>query len=393
MYQTFDRWDALAADPVIGNRDTVPLSNAQSDSTMSLPIRPVGRDTIAAACLLRATACLRTKIRCGGGDEVYEWERWLRHMIYVENQKLAGAQGDELQQSWQGKDFLAKEIEPASLALDKFRNCQWEEFNFFSKKMTKQKKSTILSQLNFLRDLIGAAASAKEAEIIVLEWLIRAEKHANNNENKLLNQDFDDFLPLIEKWALWMALARPSPMQRHARVFALLDMMESNRSDGVTDSSSDDDLATLKESMNEYKFGTSAGGKRVAAAILSRMNSFLMITDGKTPSYDEERAVSFILPEKITKGSGWETWSEEQHEECVNCLGNLALTSKSDTNGKRKRTTDLTWEAKVKAFKKEKWPMTNSLADSDMWDIQALHKNQENTASLFEQIWMTEIRK
>jgi hypothetical protein len=387
MYQTFDRWDALAAEPAIGANIDIPPS--EDDLSSSQPIIPVGRDTIAAACLLRASASLRTKIRSGGGDEVYEWERWLRQVLWIENQKLAkvqGTNGESTLQSWQGKDFLAKEIEPASIALHKFRTGQWDEFDFLEtkgKKLAKEKRNIIISQLNFLKDIIGAASSAKEAEILVLELLLRIQQSAANNDSKMLSRNLD-FLPLIERCSLWMALARPSPMQRHARVFELLDVIEGNDSE-----LSQDDLSILKDCMNEYKFGASASGKRLAAAILGRINSHLMIKDGNDTSNDQEKTVDLILPESMPKESEWErAWSEEQHEEWVHSLGNLALTSKSSTKGGKRTKGDLSsWEAKTKVYKKETWPLTRAVADSDSWNVKAVSERQNLFQSLMELVW------
>jgi len=79
-----------------------------------------------------------------------------------------------------------------------------------------------------------------------------------------------------------MALTRPSPMKRHARVFALLDAMDdvdAVGSLGLEMSSPGDDGngtigSLLRERMDKYEFGTTAGGKRLAAAILKRMNAW-----------------------------------------------------------------------------------------------------------------------
>ena len=78
-----------------------------------------------------------------------------------------------------------------------------------------------MAQLNFLRDITMGVTSAKEAEIAVLELLLRAED--DDISSGMLSRYLDELLPLIETWTLWMALTKPSPMQRHARVFALLD--------------------------------------------------------------------------------------------------------------------------------------------------------------------------
>eukprot|EP00957_Ditylum_brightwellii_P143188 10910311-Ditylum_brightwellii.AAC.1 len=89
MYKTFDRWDELAAISDIDNRS-------------------VGRQTISDACLLRATAELRSKVR--KRDEIYALERWLRTY-------LLGKDGE----GQEGNAFFKKKIEPASLKLGQYR--------------------------------------------------------------------------------------------------------------------------------------------------------------------------------------------------------------------------------------------------------------------------------
>lgn len=376
MYQLFDDWDRLSAEP---------LQLSAEDSSSSEYTSSVGRETIAAACVLRASAILRTKIRSGGGDEVYEWERWLRHVLWVRNQQLAdmnGTNSESTPHSWQGKDFFAECIQPASVALFKFRMRQWEEFSFLGK--NKKERNTIISQLNFLKDIIGAATSVKEAEILVLELLLRAEEAAMKNDKKLLSWLLE-FLPSVEKISLWMALTRPSPMQRHNRVFELLDAIDG---DSRQDTEADD-IALLRKSLTEYNFGASASGRRLAAAILCRINSHLMVKDGAHVSYNKERMVDLILPEQIPKGSEWEqAWAEEEHESWVHSLGNLALLSQTK-KGKRKKGIDPTsWETKMQEFKKEAWPLTRALAESVAWNVEAVGENQKLALSLVEEIWM-----
>jgi hypothetical protein len=393
MYQTFDRWDSLAAEPSIVAIGENSLQSSEQTVT------PVGRDIMAAACLLRSSAALRTKIRSGGGDEVYEWERWLRHALWLQNQKLAEGQptkeGGSMQTSWQGKDFFSKEIEPASLALYRFRTGQWDEFNFLEAKSKKgdDRNARVRVNLNFLKDVIASAGSAKEAEILVLELLLRAEEHAAAGDDALLSRYLDEFLPLIERWSLWMALSRPSPMQRHARVFALLDAMEDVHSVGSFEHSSGyDDMETLKECMNNYKFGATGSGKRLASAILKRMNAHFMIKDGTEVPHDQESTVDAILPEKIPKGSDWDQqWTEEQHEEWIHCLGNLALISKNinrgGKRGGRKDFDSTSWEAKLNVYKKETWPLTHELSDLRVWGVDAVSDRQKHLLSLLELIW------
>ena len=410
MYQTFDRWDALAAEPRIDS-DPSPGSSMEETDTSSgetTTIQSVGRDMISAACLLRASAALRAKIRSRGGDEVFDWERWLRQELWLQNQRLTQQQQQSQQsqsqqevdsakqQPWQGKDFFIEEIEPASIALYKFRTGQWDEFAFLNSKtkgknnITKRQRDTIVAQLNFLRDITMGVTSAKEAEIAVLELLLRAED--DDISSGMLSRYLDELLPLIETWTLWMALTKPSPMQRHARVFALLDAMDDLDSVGSSLGTSSTSAASggvgemaksLRECMDEYEFGATAGGKRLAAAILKRMNAHLMVEEKKSfPDSNKAAAASVDLIQQH--------WlNEEEREEWENRIGNLALVS-SATPRSKKTMSNSSWESKSKRYKKEPWLLTRHLAELDQWDMDEVKDQQRDLLSLMNLVWSLE---
>ncbi len=431
MYRTFDAWDVLAAEnrPAIANPNSETATIVKDDDDAAaattiasrMVIKSVGRETLSSACILRASAALRTKIRSsrdrGGGDEVYELERWLRHELTVRNNQrppsLTTAQIKEKDtmkeqpQYWQGKDFFWGEIEPASIALFKFRAGLWNEFDFLSKHatkredtralMTKKQRDTTIARLNFLRDIILGVNSANEIETVVLEYLVRAEHDfkTSRNEGKILSHNLDEILPLIEKWALWMAVTRPSSMQRQSRIVALLDALEDIDSEGggldmLTKGSTGDienKIGTsVRQAMNVYEFGASTSGKRLAAAILKRLNSHLMIEEKKS------------IPDCISSGSKVESilskWtSEEERYEWAHRIGNMALLSSPaprSRNSRASKNGDLTWDAKSKRFKKEPWVLTRQIADFEQWDVNAIKDQQRDILSLVELVWLFE---
>ena len=378
MYETFDLWDELAADPV------TPLPGTS--------VAAVGRDVVAAACVLRASAALRTKIRTRGGDEVYDLERWIRHEVWRRNQqpppsRLPVDPGKE-QQPWQGKDFFIEEVQPASIALYKFRTGLWEEFAFLSKtekknKMTKFQRETIKSQLNFLRNVITGVTSAKEAEITVLDLLLRLE--GDDVSSKRRSQYLNEILPLVEMWTLWMALTKPSPMQRHAPMFALMDAMDnSDLAESLGSSAAAVDMSkSLRNCMDEYEFGATASGKRLATAILKRMNAYLMIEEKR--SVPEGDKASKASVDSI--GSHWQ--NEGEQEEWTHRLGNLALVSSA--RGRAKKTaSDVSWESKLERYKKEPWSLTRQLTELDQWDMDTLKDKQKEMLSLLDLVWKLE---
>ena len=175
-----------------------------------------------------------------------------------------------------------------------------------------------------------------------------------------------------------MALARPSPMQRHSTVFALLDSMDG----ASTLADNSEVIQWLRKCTDEYEFGATAGGKRLAAAILRRMNAHLITEEKKNVPSEEKSAASSV--ELIRQD--WS--SEEEKEEMANRLGNLALVT--STSSKRKaKSADSSWEAKYTRYKKEPWPLTRKLAESEQWDG-SVRKQQQELLSLMDFVWGSE---
>merc|ERR1712176_387548 len=129
--------------------------------------------------------------------------------------------------------------------------------------MNKKVKNTAVARLNFLRDI----CVAKESEILLLELLLRLE---SEESDKASARYLQEILPLVEKWTLWMALAKPSPMQRQARVFSLLDSFDDTQKIEGSGLATED-LQSLHNYAGEYEFGLSAASKRLATSILKRL--------------------------------------------------------------------------------------------------------------------------
>ena len=338
MYKTFDEWDLLAAQPGIGSSEEV---------------TSVGRDIVSAACLLRASAALRTKIRSRGGDEVYDWERWLREELWRQNQRMSEESGEPTSEPWQGKDFFSASLAPASIVLYKFRSGLWEEFSFISSEATKSRKDKILAQLNFMRDMTSGVASAKEAEIVLLELLIRLE----NNEEGVMRR-LGEILSLIEAWTLWMAVEKPSPMQRHDRVFALLDLID-DEANGLTQQT--EGLQGLGSSLSEFEFG-SAATRKIAAALLRRLDAHESIRQKKKVSQRSEVTVDLIKTD----------WTDGERDERANSIGNLALVAAKKSRKKKPAS----WSERQQSYGREVWLLTKRLAELEkcgVADIKARH--------------------
>ena len=98
----------------------------------------------------------------------------------------------------------------------------------------------------------------------------------------------------------------------------ILDAMAMGNSKG-SDDNEEDMVTSMKEGMNTYEFGATAGGKRLAAAILKRMNTHVMLQERKNIPVDHDDATVDMIQQ---------SWSsEEEREEWSTRIGNLALVS------------------------------------------------------------------
>lgn len=375
MYHTFDRWDALAAPPT----DDI---NAGADVESS----SVGRETIAAACLLRASAGLGQKIR--KNDEVNALERWLRKDL-IENE------GDE------GKDFFEREVEPASRALFLFREGDLDAFRSVvggGGRVVRRKKKggaadekelirrTTEARLKFLRGVISSTASAKEVEMVVLDLLLRAGGAVGRK--KPTAADLDEYLRGAELAALWMALVKPPPSRRYEVCLDVLDAISAGGAEWSALESAalpHDDHSILRDKLESFEFGATPSGRKLASSLLERLNDHLLINYGDgMPEINAETRVEHVLPVKPAVKYWDNHWpGADDREELLHKLGNLVLLSRRATL----REKNGTFAKKKERYKEEVWPLTISVSTCSEWKPNALMEQQGKLLGLMDNIW------
>ena len=342
MYDTFDKWDALA-------------------STPDAELGSVGRDTVAAACILRASAALRAKIR--KNEQALSLEKWLRK--------------DLIENGYEGKEFYDNNVQPASRALDIYIDGSFDSFQFVANSGRGDVKliNSIKMRLSFLRSLTSGIAATKEAEILTLDLLLRAE---GDCPKTLALDELDSCLASIETLAIWMAVSRPSPMVRNKRVFDLLDDMSGNV---VTE----EEKVQLKEDLSQFAFGASPAGKKLAISLLQRLNSHLLADVGKESSEMlTHNHVEHILPTNTYRKYWMDQWPDDEMKTLwTHRLGNLALMSRKST---AKESNNVFGEKKER-YEKESAPLTQHLAEIDIWNKFALSENHHKIVDLVGDIW------
>jgi len=361
MYKTFDRWDELAAISDIDNRS-------------------VGRQTISDACLLRATAELRSKVR--KRDEIYALERWLRTY-------LLGKDGE----GQEGNAFFKKKIEPASLKLGQYREGAFNLFGFYAASKGNAHWDSITMRLHFLREMTNNVAATKEVEAVILELLLRANGSEGGISGKAMSlSNLDAYLHKVEQLALWVAVTKPASAKRTLKIFEFLDAIEEEEKEGGDASKieaiSQEDKSSLREALVVSEFGATASGKKIAIALLKRLNAFVLAqkgsASGESINTSGDAYLEFILPKKASKKAWGNEWPDkEEQAQWINKLGNFALISNKATA----RESNMSFSEKKERLSKEVYSLTLDVANMDTWDSDNLVKRLAAIVGLIDQIW------
>lgn len=347
MYKTFDAWDKLQA-------------------PLDLDSGSVGRDIVADACILRATADLGTKIR--KSDQINSLERWLRQ--------------DLTRNQHEGNVFFRKKVETASLILGQFREGNFNLFGFYPRSKNTKVWQTIVMRLMFLRSLTATVAATKDIEILILELLLRA--NAVDGEKPLALTTFDEYLQELEILAMWMALSGSSASQRLMKCFTYLEIIRHGKS-GIHSISQEEKLS-LREALIVTELGSNASGKKFVIALLKRLNDYIL-AQNKNENDVSDTSPMYLEP-ILPLNTSAKVWNEsfpdsKERVQWVHRIGNLVLISKKATV----REGRMPFSEKKLRFQKERWPLTLDVSSLDDWNSDNLVKQLAKILSLIEEIW------
>lgn len=239
-------------------------------------------------------------------------------------------------------------------------------------------------RLNFLRLMTNTVTSVKDLEMVILDLLLRA-CGTEGEGSKMSLKELDQQLHGLEILALWMALSKPSASKRYEKCFEFLDAIENGDND--VNLISQQDKSMIREALVVTEFGSSAAGRRVALAILKRINCHVLAQKDDKDSLIESMAdhhLELILPEKATKKAWGQTWPDkDEQDKWVNRIGNFAIVTDKSTAVEAK----MPFAMKKERYKNENWPLTVGLADIKEWDSNSLIKNLANIVNLIDKVW------
>eukprot|EP00560_Eucampia_antarctica_P005735 CAMPEP_0197836248 /NCGR_PEP_ID=MMETSP1437-20131217/28357_1 /TAXON_ID=49252 ORGANISM="Eucampia antarctica, Strain CCMP1452" /NCGR_SAMPLE_ID=MMETSP1437 /ASSEMBLY_ACC=CAM_ASM_001096 /LENGTH=237 /DNA_ID=CAMNT_0043442277 /DNA_START=123 /DNA_END=836 /DNA_ORIENTATION=- len=227
---------------------------------------------------------------------------------------------------------------------------------------------SLSTRLSFLRKLIQCNSSVKEAEMVILELLSRA---TSKDKNRMSLSKLDDNLHAVEMTALWMALAKPSVMQRYNRWFDFL-----NNADEIPLEISEEEKFFIKNELPIMNLGATASGKKLVGALLDRLQN-----SGKKSDFEVEHVLPVKRHNKYWKEAFPTSIEREQY---MHKLGNLVLVSKKATM----RESNQSFDDKKKRYKSEsQWQLTQTVASSSKWDETAILKQQYVYIAIINDTW------
>jgi len=424
MYDVFERWDNLASVPSSSSVSDDDDKNRDASSS-------VGRDIIATTCRLRTMAALRRKIG-KNQEEVKAMELWLKQTLWYQNSnnKNAALIVD-------GKDFFLQQIQPACSILYMFRTLELENMLQYcdcsseETGNTVQLQMTFKSRLRFLQSLVTNFAVTKDIEMVLVEALLVMKTNNNNNnkDSSITMKDMDDFFALLELTAMEFIMMKPTPTRRLQRCFELLDTLflvvfknNDNKKDGLLFSTAKQELMQKEVTVDETTtitttttssfsnsllqwlvtndFGSTTTGKRMAMALLERMNTHLLIEDNTNLEIPDaffdttaNNYVETILPPRATKKRVdddelyWiRQWTNYDRNTWVYKLANLCLLSSG--NNKKKKWIALSFPKKRERYQEELlWPLTNALINEKDWNSESISNQQIVLQELLHAIW------
>jgi hypothetical protein len=328
------------------------------DELVSLDM--VGRDNVAAACQLLASAQLRKKVK--KNDEIDILEEWLKSQLEVTYEN--------------GKEFYYKVVDPACRILASFRGDAIDAASFEGANGNDSLQRSISMRLAFLRAASGVP-TAKEIEIAVLHQLFQG----------LPAETLENCLKQLEVVALYMMLIKPSPAKRHRLVFDLLDSFDAKKPEPslLREMITQDEFVQMRKALEIGTFGSNVPGKKIASAILERLSAHELCERFQSSMPQcAHMQLEHILPKKA-EGEYWTRhWSDaDLRMVWTHRLGNLApLNQRANVKASNK-----SFSSKKDLYKESPYPLTSSLQKYDVWDPEAVENRHKEILHSSYEVW------
>jgi hypothetical protein len=122
--------------------------------------------------------------------------------------------------------------------------------------------------------------------------------------------------------------------------------------------------------------------------VLLRLDSEL--SDGMANYHHPRITVEHVMPQKLKEGSQWKTWcpTNEEHQELIHCLGNLALLSRTKNSAasnydfKKKKDTYFNSKEGHTAF-----VLTSQIIQEAEWTPEIIRKRQDKLVAKLVNVW------
>lgn len=326
-----------------------------------------GRNIVQDACLLLAQRYTTNRVK-KNSNEISLMEKFVK------------------KRSLSGRTIFDEYISPASKALADFRQGKTD----ISHVTDAVKRTTdSLPTLDFLSS-VSKIETCKEIEIVAIYLILEYEKYSNVCEldkKKRIVSNMND----LECIALWMLLCGPRPIVRFKRCLSIIEEFERNdidHSESILLSVEErNDICNRLETEDLGK-GTK---KEKVKAILVRLNGYLLAKTSQSkviPLNPLELHLEHILPQSYNKKEYWNSnWKKTEALTWVFRFGNLALLNGAANS----KIGNEGFDIKKDGYRRSPYPLTKEIADSSLWNIQAVKDNQKKYIDLAKEVWNLDV--
>jgi len=229
--------------------------------------------------------------------------------------------------------------------------------------------------LTFLKAACDIPAS-KEIELVVLAMLMIASP---DRQARLLKQ--------LERIALWMMLARPKLPLRRKRCFRIIECLRTD-SELLEDNLklSSDEKESIRQHLNEYNFGKTSSGRKLAMALLDGLNEHQarLHNQANIQPVVSTLQVEHVLPQKWEGNPSWkEEWEREDAERWLHRIGNLVLLNQKVNS----KISNGAFSIKQADLGNSVYPLTRYISKQHSWDAKVVEANHFEVCRLAAEVW------
>jgi len=229
-------------------------------------------------------------------------------------------------------------------------------------------------------DAMASRALASLHRVVFDDWIPALLAFLNSKDNELSEEEF---IILLEKITIQNWVRRLAFTARQTVYFSLIKAIKaSSRPSAI--------YSIISQNSNNREFlemiDGDVYGKPFAKAVLLRLEQ-AYDDESVTKDFSGKITIEHVLPQSLTDKYWRNRFSDEQHQECVHRLGNLALLQGTKNYSAQNYAFDIKKKRYANKNDQVSFDTTKEILSIPEWDISALQHRQKRMMEKVEKVW------